>query len=345
MPDEHVPSVAVVILNWNGRSYLEKYLPSVFASTYPNLQVIVADNASTDDSISFLRHQYPSLRLILLDRNYGFAEGYNRALQEVDAKYLVLLNSDVEVTPGWVEPVTRLMEKDPAIAACQPKIRALLNRAYFEYAGAAGGWLDRYGYPFCRGRVFDVCEKDTGQYDDPAPVFWASGACMFVRASAFKSAGGFDGFFFAHQEEIDLCWRLQILGYRVFVQPESIVYHLGGGTLAAGNKRKVYLNHRNNLVMLARNMSGRKKFQRMFVRMTLDGITAFQYLLKGRGGSFMAIMKAHYSFYGWLLKHNKPGRNAAGKEGGVAGIYGGSIVWDFFIKKKKTFSEIVYNKA
>src|ERR1700761_629824 len=248
------PTIAIVILNYNGRGYLEQFLPFVTANTCPGGEVIIADNASTDDSLAFLKENYPGLRVIVLDRNYGFAGGYNMALQQVQSDYYVLLNSDVEVTPGWLEPIVGLMESDPAIGACQPKIRMFAHRELFEYAGAAGGWLDYLGYPFARGRIFDVCETDNGQYDQAEPIFWASGAALFIRAGLYHEMGGLDTYFFAHQEEIDLCWRIQLAGHKIYSCPQSVVYHVGGGTLPKGNERKVFLNFRNNLIMMVKNM-------------------------------------------------------------------------------------------
>ncbi|MFZ9718824.1 MAG: glycosyltransferase family 2 protein, partial [Chitinophagaceae bacterium] len=248
------PSVAVVILNWNGKQFLEQFLPGLLASNYNNLRVMVADNASTDDSVSFLLQHYPTVELLRCQQNLGFAGGYNYFLNQVQTDYYVLLNSDVEVTPEWITPVISLMESDQRIAACQPKILSWHQRDHFEYAGAAGGWIDRLGYPFARGRVFDHLEMDTGQYNQPMPVFWATGAAMFVRADAFHAAGGFDEAFFAHQEEIDLCWRLQRMGYRIYACPASVVYHVGGGALPTGSAQKVFLNYRNNLMMLVKNM-------------------------------------------------------------------------------------------
>ncbi len=235
-----LPSVTVVILNWNGKHFLEKFLPSVMLSGYENLSVIVADNASTDDSIPFIKNKYPSVQIIYNAVNEGFAKGYNTALKQVTSDYFILLNSDVEVTKGWINPVISLMESDKTIAACQPKILSFNQKNEFEYAGASGGWIDQYGYPFSRGRVFDTCEKDNGQYDDCSEIFWATGAAFFVRASVYEEMEGFDEYFFAHQEEIDLCWRMQRAGYKIYVEPTSIVYHVGGGTLQKGNKRKVF---------------------------------------------------------------------------------------------------------
>lgn len=337
------PSVAVVILNWNGRNYLEKFLPSVKKTIYPNLEIIVADNNSKDDSINFLTTTYPEIRRISLEKNYGFAEGYNRALEEVTADYFVLLNSDVEVTPQWIKPVIELMESDKLIACCQPKMLSLKNREYFEYAGASGGWIDKYGYPFCRGRVFDVCEKDTGQYDQPAQIFWASGAALFVRSELYHALDGLDNHFFAHQEEIDLCWRMQNAGYKVFVQPSSVVYHLGGGSLEQGNKMKIFLNFRNNLIMLHKNLKGFERFRKILIRLFLDGLAGIQFLLKGKPTNMVTILKAHGAYYKWMGRHSRD-KLSKKKMNNLAGVYSGSIVYAFFLRGKKTFSQIVSNK-
>lgn len=341
--DQHIPSVAIVILNWNGRHHLQTYLPSVMKTDYANFSVVVADNHSTDDSLSFLQQNFPAVKILTLEKNYGFAEGYNRALELLSADYFVLLNSDVEVSEDWVLPIINLMESDQRIAACQPKVLSAKNKSLFEYAGASGGWIDKFGYPFCRGRVFDFCEEDEGQYEDAARVFWATGACMFVRPGVFKKVGGFDPLFFAHQEEIDLCWRLQNAGYDIYVQPQSIVYHLGGGSLESGNPKKIFLNFRNNLIMLQKNLDSRGKFRKMFTRMSLDGLAAIQYLLKGKVRSFIAILKAHVGYYRWYLSHHHHQKERK-KLLDLAGTYDGSIVRDYFIRKKKTFSKIVENK-
>lgn len=340
----NLPSVAIVILNWNGKKFLEQFLPSVMASEYSNKRVIVADNASTDDSVEFLRSAYASVELIRNESNMGFAKGYNTALQQVKSDYYVLLNSDVEVTPGWIGPVIELMENDHLIAACQPKLLSYANRTAFEYAGASGGWIDRFGYPFMRGRVFDVCETDTGQYDAAQQCFWASGAALFVRAAAYHEMGGLDEFFFAHQEEIDLCWRLQLAGYRIYVQPASVVYHVGGGTLPKGNNRKTFLNFRNNLVMLAKNYPLGVALWKIPFRIWLDALSAWRGLFGGNGGYFMAILKAHFHFLGWLLFHRKRSVFPKKKAGKLAGNYNGSVVWAYFIQKKSRFFEIVGNK-
>ena len=335
-----LPKCAIVILNWNGQKFLEQFLPFVMLSTYANTEVIVADNFSTDDSIAFIEKKYPSIRIVRLTQNWGFAKGYNDALKQVKADYLVLLNSDVEVGPGWLEPMVALLENDISIAACQPKIRSWHDKKMFEYAGAAGGWIDKYGYPFCKGRVFEICEEDLGQYDNAEPVFWASGAALFIRASAFYEMNGFDEYFFAHQEEIDLCWRLQLAGYKIYSCPSSIVYHVGGGTLQRGNTQKTYLNFRNNLVMLAKNLPATKKIWILPARILLDAITAWKGLLTGDSGYFMAILKAHFSFVNWLFFHQKDSRFPGTLKGHLNGYLSKSIVWNFFIKKKKTFLEI-----
>ncbi len=335
------PSVAIVILNWNGKKFLEEFLPFVLQSTYQNFKVVIADNGSTDGSVLFLQEKHPSLQLLLLKENHGFAKGYNLALAQVQADYYILLNSDVKVTPGWIEPLVTLAEKDKLIAACQPKILSYKHKEYFEYAGAVGGWLDKYGYPFARGRVFDFCEMDEGQYNDVAPVFWASGAAMFIRAGVFHEAGGFDNYFFAHQEEIDLCWRIQLLGYKVYSCPQSVVYHLGGGTLPKGNSLKTYLNFRNNHIMLFKNMSGFRKFYVIPFRIMLDAVSAFKSLLSGDGGYFVAVASAHLSFVKWIFTKQKHSIFPPKKEGVLSGYFKGNMVWEHFAKGKKKFSQIV----
>jgi GT2 family glycosyltransferase len=339
-----MPKVAIVILNWNGRRYLQQFLPFVLASSYPARSIIIADNASSDDSLAFVREHYPAVEIIALPGNFGYAKGYNEALKQVQADYYVLLNSDVEVQAGWIEPIVALMESDKAIAACQPKILMHGNRRLFEYAGAAGGWLDSLGYPFARGKVFDVCEEDHGQYDQVSAVFWASGAAMFLRATAFHSCGGLDEYFFAHQEEIDLCWRLQLAGHKIMVCPASVVYHVGGGTLPKGNERKVFLNFRNNLIMLGKNLPVQHLFWKLPLRIMLDGISAWKSLLAGEGIYFIAIIEAHAGFIKWLLFAKKQGNRPGSGENRLSGWFTGSVVWQYFVKGKTKFSEIVGNK-
>ena len=335
------PAVAIVILNWNGKEFLKKFLPSVIESTYYNKRIFVADNASTDDSISFLLQHYPTIEIIKNSGNQGFAKGYNSALKKIKSDYYILLNSDVEVAAGWIEPVIELMESDKLIAACQPKILAYNNKDQFEYAGACGGWMDNLGYPFTRGRVFEDCEMDNAQYDNARQCFWASGAAMFVRASVYEELGGLDEYFFAHQEEIDFCWRAQLSGYKIFVQPASVVYHVGGGTLPKGNSKKTYLNYRNNMIMLYKNMPWYNAVWKIPVRLVLNSMAACKSLFSGDAGYFLAIAKAHRHFIGWMLFHKKESLFVKNKTGKLRGWYGGCIVWDYFIGKKKSFLEIV----
>jgi GT2 family glycosyltransferase len=335
------PLVAIVILNWNGKHYLQQFLPFVLATTYGSYKVIVADNASSDGSVSFLKTHFPQVEIIELDQNYGFAKGYNEALKRVEAEYYVLLNSDVEVTPGWLQPMIELLEKESTYAACQPKILAYKNKTLFEYAGAGGGFLDAFGYPFARGRIFDICENDLGQYNDTCEVFWASGAALVIKATAFHSVQGFDAYFFAHQEEIDLCWRLQLRGYSIWCCPQSVIYHVGGGTLPRGNSRKTFLNFRNNLIMLAKNLNKSEKWWKIPFRLILDNISAIKGLLTGDGGYFIAILKAHWAFYGWALKPHQQHLLPRKKLAALKGVYPHNIVWQHFVKKKNRFSEIV----
>lgn len=338
------PLVSIAILNWNGRNFLQQFLPSVTAGTYSSKEIVVIDNGSTDDSITFLQAHFPSVRIVKLPTNYGFAKGYNEGLKQVRSDYYVLLNSDVEVKPGWIEPVIDLMESDKSIGVCQPKILQYANKDLFEYAGASGGWLDYLGYPFARGRIFDFCEKDEGQFDTTEPIFWASGAAMFVRASLYHELGGLDEYFFAHQEEIDFCWRVQLAGYKVYCCPQSVVYHVGGGTLPKGNWRKVYLNFRNNLVMMAKNIPVGKAILKIFIRFWLDGISAFKSLFAGEGTYFAAVVKAHFAFLGWLFSSRKNSIFPASRRGGLQGYMRKSVVWNHFILGKKKFTEIVGRK-
>jgi GT2 family glycosyltransferase len=332
-------SVAVVILNFNGKKYLEQFLPSVIASTYSNLQIIVADNGSSDDSITMVREKFSQIQLISLKENSGFAGGYNKALQQVNADVFVLLNSDVEVTPNWIEPIVELLEKNESVAAVQPKIRSFHNKEYFEYAGAGGGWIDSLGYPFARGRVFETVEKDEGQYDDVQNVFWATGAALFIRSDVWKRSGGLDESFFAHQEEIDLCWRIQLMGYKVAVCPSSVVYHVGGGTLPKG-ARKTFLNFRNNLIMLSKNMSAGEKLYKLPFRFLLDWVFALKALLSGDVGSSGAVFKAHWAFLNRDIKPSSANRPELTQ---LSGVFQGSLIVEYFLGRKKHFREIVKN--
>jgi GT2 family glycosyltransferase len=334
------PKVVVVILNWNGKNFLEKFLPSVIASTYPELEIIVADNASTDESIEFLQLNYPGVTIIQNDKNYGFAEGYNRVIGLLDFEYVILLNSDVEVSYDWIEPVIDLMESDSTIAVAQPKILSYSKRNYFEYAGAAGGYLDALGYPFCRGRIFDTIEEDLGQYDDTTEIFWASGAALFIKRKYWLEIDGFDPDFFAHMEEIDLCWRLKNLGYKIIFCPKSKVFHVGGGTLNAESPLKTYLNFRNNLVMLQKNLSLGSAFLIISIRFWLDLLSLIKYLFDGKPRNAMAITKAHFYFFAHIFKNIKKARKINNLKFNATGFYKGSIVWQYFISKKKIFSSL-----
>lgn len=326
---------AVVILNWNGKSFLEKFLPSVLAHS-TSATIIVADNNSTDDSVAFLKSKYPSIRIIEIPENGGYSKGYNIALKQIEAEYYILLNSDIEVTPNWIEPVIKLMDNDRSIAACQPKLLDFNNKDLFEYAGAAGGLIDHFGYPYCRGRLFNSLEKDNGQYDNNCEIFWASGACMFVRAKDFHSIGGLDNDFFAHLEEIDLCWRLKSAGHKIYYCGESKVYHVGGGTLNKINPRKTYLNFRNSLFMLYKNLKPGKLLLLIYIRLKLDGVAGIKFLLEGSGKHTWAVVKAHASFYFSLSELNKKRKLTIHRNLDFKEVYKGSIVWEYFVKRKKT---------
>ena len=334
--------VAIVILNWNGEKMLRKFLPSVIEHS-PQAQVYVADNASTDGLMALMEACFPSVKTIVLDRNWGFAEGYNKALAEVDAEYFVLLNSDIEVTPQWLEPLVAFMDTNNDVAACQPKLLSETKRDSFEYAGASGGFIDRYGYPFCRGRIFDVVEKDNGQYDDVCDIFWATGACLMVRSEDYWKAGGLDGRFFAHNEEIDLCWRLRLLGRRVCCIPQSSVYHVGGGTLPKGNPRKTFLNFRNNLTMLYKNLPQSELRKVMFVRWLLDYVAAWQTLVfKGNYGDFKAIYQARRAFRKWRKDFDADRQRIhyVAVNSHIPERRNISVLWQYYVKKHKTFADL-----
>jgi len=335
------PHVAIVILNWNGISHLKQFLPSVISSTYPDLEIVVADNGSKDGSREFLQKMHPDVRLICFDYNLGFANGYNEALKDIDADYYAILNTDVLVSPGWLEPMVELLEKDASYAACQPKLLDYKQPALFEYAGGAGGWLDRFGYPFTRGRIFNICEEDHGQYDSVEQVFWVTGAAMIIKSRIFRECGGFDPYFFAHQEEIDLCWRIQLAGYKLFACPSSTVYHIGGGTLPTGNSLKTYLNFRNNHIMIYKNMPWSRKWWTIPFRILLDAISAWKGLLSGSPGYFIAILRAHIAYAKWLLFHRGESVFPKDRAGKLAGFYNGNLVWQHFIKGKKYFSQVI----
>lgn len=317
---------------------LERFLPSVVANTTGDAEVIIADNGSTDDSIEFLKKNYPSLRLILMDKNYGFAGGYNKALAQIDAEYYVLLNDDVEVTPGWVDKVVALMDANPAVAIAQPKLLMFDDRNRFEYAGGAGGFVDKLGYPFCRGRIFSTLERDEGQYDDTREVFWASGAAMFVRASVWKELGGLDGDFFAHMEEIDFCWRTKMKGYKVIATSDAQVYHVGGGTLPKSSPMKTLLNFRNNLAMLYKDLPDKRLRRVICLRFVLDWVAALSFLLKGNMAECIAVFKAHSEFRKW--KPTLKLKREAIKPQEVDCVHRRSILVDYHLRGKKVFSKL-----
>lgn len=329
-------TLAIVILNYNGKKHLETYLPSVVECSDGH-DVIVIDNGSLDDSINYISLKFPTIQLIQLKENVGFAQGYNDGLERIKGKYehYLILNSDVEVSPGYLSPLlSRIAE--PTIAAVQPKILSHVNKTQFEHAGASGGFIDRRGFPFCRGRIFDECETDNGQYNDAIPVFWASGACLLVKSALFHEVNGFDGRFFAHMEEIDLCWRLQHQGHQIWVEPSSTVYHLGGGTLSYESNTKVFLNFRNNLYMLAKNETGFWP-GKIFIRMLWDGLAAVQFLLKGKPSLLYQVLKAHLAIYTSLPRLISQRTN---KKNATLGRYKGNIVIDYFLKKKNKYSDL-----
>lgn len=334
--------ISVVILNYNGAEMLRRFLPSVIEHS-PEAEVIVADNASTDNSIEVMRNTFPSVRLIELDKNYGFADGYNKALREITNQYYLLLNSDVEVTAGWLAPLLTFMDSNKDVAACQPKLLNYKEKHLFEYAGGAGGFIDRYGYPFCRGRIFDTIEQDNGQYDSMCDLFWATGASLMIRSDDYWSAGGLDGTFFAHMEEIDLCWRLRSRGRRIVCLPQSTVYHVGGATLAKSNPRKTFLNFRNNLLMLYKNLPPKELSSVMLCRSLLDYIAAAKFLLSGNTADFKAVISARREFS--KIKSSYASMRAENIAKSVCDIIPEratfSILWQYYAKGNKRFSDFV----
>lgn len=337
--------VAVVILNWNGVDFLKKFLPPLIRHTDPELaEIWVADNGSSDNSVSMTRSEFPAVRLLELGSNHGFAEGYNLALRQIEAEYFVLLNSDVEVSENWLDPLHEAISADPGIGACGPKIRSWHKRELFEHAGAAGGYLDKYGYPFCRGRIFNVIEKDDGQFDDNPDILWASGACLMVRAELYRKAGGLDPIFFAHMEEIDLCWRIKSMGYRVLFCHQSVVYHIGGGTLPENNHRKTYLNFRNNLILLYKNLPLSRIFRVFLPRIILDYLSLFQFLGRLEFRNFAAVIKAHF----FLATNIRTVKRLRRKTLELCEpslhpeILNNSIVYNFFVRGKKYFNELEF---
>lgn len=334
---------AVVILNWNGISWLQKFLETaVRFSKSPETEFYLADNGSTDGSAEWVERNFSDIRIIRFESNHGFAGGYNLALKQIVARYFVLLNSDAEVTEGWLDPMINHLDRNPDVAACQPKIRSYLNRDHFEYAGAAGGFIDKFGYTFCRGRIFEHVEKDNGQYDNETDIFWSSGACMMVRSEVWEKCGGFDADFFAHMEEVDLCWRFHLSGFRVSFIPGSTVYHAGGGVLPYDSKLKTFLNFRNNLYLLYKNLPDNKLHGTIFVRKILDGVAAIVFIFRGRPGNAIAVWKAHIDYYK-NLKSIKAGRKSVKNltiNKSESLMVNKSIVFRFYIKGQKTFSSL-----
>lgn len=339
-------NIAVVILNWNGEAFLKRFLPILISNTQlVDTEIVVADNASSDNSLQLLKEEFPTVKTIVLDQNYGFAGGYNRALEQVDAKYFVLLNSDVEVTENWLAPLFDFLEQNKEVAACQPKIKSIQNRNFFEHAGAAGGFIDFLGFPFCRGRVLSTVEEDIGQYDSVIDVFWASGACFMVRADLFKKLGGFDDVFFAHMEEIDLCWRFNSRGYRVVCVPQSTVFHVGGGTLKTEHPYKTYLNFRNNLLMLYKNLPQQNLKKVLKWRILLDYIAFFQMLLTGKPRDAMSVIRARIDFKR-LMPEFETKRNdniLFATRIQCPEIFKKSIILEYYFKRNKTFNHLYDN--
>ena len=335
---------SVVILNWNGAKLLKQFLPTVLMHTQTeDCEVVVADNSSTDNSIEVLRQQFPNVKLILLDKNYGFAEGYNRALQQVDSKYVVLLNSDVETSPNWLNPLIEHLEQNRDVAAVQPKILSYANKAMFEYAGAAGGFIDRYGYPFCRGRILHKLEEDRGQYDKPIDIFWATGACLCMRRADYMETGGLDGDFFAHMEEIDLCWRLLARGKKVVCLPQSKVYHVGGASLNSESPRKVHLNFRNNLLMIYKNATQTKLIEVLLIRIVLDTAAAAHFLVQGKWKHAKAVGEAYSDFIKMKPAFKPKRKYNLNKtiQTNIPQLYKGSMLFDFYFRRKRKYSDII----
>ena len=327
--------IAVVILNWNGAKLLQQFLPSIIQFS-GNATIYVADNASTDTSIDVLKNEFPTVKIIENTGNFGFAKGYNEALKFVEEPYYALVNSDIEVTENWLQPIETIFENEPKTAIIQPKLLDFKKKAHFEYAGAAGGFIDKFGYPFCKGRIFDTLEEDLGQYNQETEVFWATGACFFIRKEVYKTLQGFDDDFFAHQEEIDLCWRANNLGYIAKYCPTSVVYHVGGATLNEANPKKTFLNFRNSLLMLTKNLPKGKLFPIIFTRLCLDGVAGIQFVFQGKLKHTLAIVKAHFAFYSLFFKYLKKRKTFQKTDY----FHTKSIVWSYFVQKKKTFPEI-----
>lgn len=333
---------AVAILNWNGRQLLEQFLPSVVAHSSHLAKVYVIDNASKDASVSFVKTHYPEVKIIELDKNFGYSGGYNKGLNHVEEDIVVLLNSDIETTPGWLDALQQVFISNRKIAACQPKIIDYKNRNRFEYAGAAGGFMDWLCYPFCRGRILYEIENDNGQYNDTIPVFWATGAALAVKRKVFKEVGGLDEMLFAHMEEIDLCWRMKKAGYEVYSCGQSTVYHLGGATLKVQSPQKTFLNFRNNLIIMSKNLPKRELFPKLAVRLVLDGVAGVKFLVEGKGAHSWAIVRAHFNFYAkmpQIFKHRPPS-GVLKRLKDYRGTFRGTLITQYFLKNNRKFSEL-----
>ena len=337
--------VSVVILNWNGVGFLKQFLPGVVKnSNFPGCEIVVADNGSEDNSVDYIRANFSEIKIVQFEKNYGFAAGYNKALEQLHSEYYILLNSDVEVTENWILPIIKYMDLNPEVGSCMPKMLSFYNPNYFEYAGAAGGFIDKYGFAFCRGRVFNTIEKDFGQYNDLCEIFWASGACMIVKAEAYWKVGGLDQEFFAHMEEIDLCWRLQWHGYKIIYFPEVKVFHVGGGSLNKENPQKTYLNFRNNLYLLYKNLPSPELYKVLFYRIFLDFLAAIYYIVNIRLKHFSAIIKAHINFFmklSYFRRYRLNSKFLKEKRFFSSGILNGSLVTENFIKRKRTYNKII----
>jgi len=331
-----VAKLAIVILNWNGQKFLAQFLPALVKYAPVYSEIIVADNASADHSVEFLKTEYPTIKIIQNNENGGFSKGYNEALRQIEAEYYCLLNSDVEVTENWIEPIVALLDDNPDVAVVHPKLLSFAHKTQFEYAGACGGFLDYLGYPFCRGRVFESLEQDTGQYNEAMEVFWATGAALFVRSSVFRAANGLDEDFFAHMEEIDFCWRVKSLGYKIMVEPKSVIYHVGGGTLPKNSARKTYLNFRNNMFLLLKNLPKNKLFPVFLLRFSLDQIAALFFLLRGHWKDTRAVYRAQLSFLRQFRKMKQKRRNINAQV--YRQTYSKSVVFGHYIRKKTRFN-------
>lgn len=339
-----MPRFSIIIVSWNALHHLRTYLPSVVQTDHPEYEIILADNASEDGSKEWVREEFPEVKIASFDKNYGYCGGNNRAVPYANGEILIFLNNDVKVEPDWLTHLDRYFDEHPEVTALQPKMRSYNQPQYFEYAGAAGGFIDKYGYPFCRGRIFDYTERDTGQYDEPSPIFWASGAALAIRKSVFKNLEGFDEDFEFHMEEIDLCWRLWNNGYEVHYCPDSLVYHLGGGSLPMHSPRKTYYNYRNNLMMLWKNYETKTLTPRFFVRMILDGIAALRELSTGNFQNFGAIFKAHMHFYArWYKTHQKRKelQERRSLKHNPSIMFSGNLIWEYFFNKKQTYTELL----